>query len=68
MGTGKPKFYWDSAPLIAWIMDEKRQNPAEMSALAEVIQAVERKDAIMRLNSTRLMAQNKVATQGNFSR
>ena len=42
MATGKPKFYWDSAPLIAWIKDEKRPDPSEMDGLAEVIELAER--------------------------
>ncbi|WP_186100529.1 type II toxin-antitoxin system VapC family toxin [Burkholderia gladioli] len=47
MASGKPKFYWDTAPLIAWITDEKRKDPAEMSGLAEVVEMVERGHAIL---------------------
>jgi predicted nucleic acid-binding protein len=47
MATGKPKFYWDTAPLIAWIIDEKRDDPAEMDGLTEVIDLVERGKAIL---------------------
>ncbi len=47
MATGKPKFYWDSAPLIAWILDEKRPDPAEMAGLQEVVELVERNSAIL---------------------
>ena len=41
MAAGKPRFYWDTAPLIAWIQDERRDDPAEMDGLAEVIELVE---------------------------
>ena len=47
MATGRPRFYWDTAPLIAWITDEKRDDPAEMDGLAEVVEMVERGDAVM---------------------
>lgn len=47
MATGKPKFYWDSAPLIAWILDEKRTDPAEIARLKEVVELVERGNAIL---------------------
>ena len=47
MAIGKPKFYWDAAPLIAWITDEKRADPTEMTGLAEVIEMVERGRAIL---------------------
>ncbi|HHL4081281.1 type II toxin-antitoxin system VapC family toxin [Burkholderia sola] len=47
MASGKPKFYWDTAPLIAWITDEKRKDPAEMSGLAEVVEMVDRGHAIL---------------------
>lgn len=45
--SGKPKFYWDTAPLIAWITDERRKDPAEMSGLAEVVEMVDRGKAIL---------------------
>lgn len=47
MATGKPKFYWDTAPLIAWITDEKRKDPSEMAGLAEVVELVDRGKAIL---------------------
>lgn len=47
MATGRPKFYWDTAPLIAWIIDEKRVDPAEMSGLAEVLDMVDRGKAVL---------------------
>lgn len=47
MATGKPWFYWDAAPLIAWIKDEKRDDPAEMDGLAGVIDLVERGKAVL---------------------
>ena len=47
MATGKPKFYWDSAPLIAWMLDEKRPDPAEMAGLQEVVELVERGSAVL---------------------
>ena len=50
MPTGKPKFYWDTAPLIAWITDEKRSNPSEMSGLADVIDMVDRGKAILMIS------------------
>lgn len=46
MATGKYRFYWDTAPLIAWIVDEKRA-PAEMAGLAEVVDMVERGAAVL---------------------
>lgn len=45
--SGKPNFYWDAAPLIAWIKDEKRKDPAEMAGLAEVVELVEQGKAIL---------------------
>ncbi len=50
MATGKPKFYWDTAPLIAWITNEKRANPAEMAGLAEVVEMVERGSAVLMIS------------------
>ncbi|HEX7812575.1 MAG TPA: PIN domain-containing protein [Burkholderiales bacterium] len=47
MATGKPKFYWDAAPLIAWITNEKRADPSEMDGLAEVVEMVERGSAVL---------------------
>lgn len=47
MATGKPKFYWDTAPLIAWIRDEKRDDPADMDGLAGVLDLVEQGKAIL---------------------
>ena len=47
MASGKPRFYWDTAPLISWIIDEKRDDPAEMSGLAEVLDMVDRGNAIL---------------------
>lgn len=47
MVIGKPKFYWDTAPLIAWITDERRSDPAEMAGLAEVVDMVDRGKAIL---------------------
>lgn len=47
MATGKPKFYWDSAPLIAWITDEQRTDPAEMAGLAQVVDLVDRNKAVL---------------------
>ena len=47
MAIGKPQFYWDTAPLIAWITDEKRADPAEMAGLAEVIDMVDRGKAVL---------------------
>jgi predicted nucleic acid-binding protein len=45
--TGKLKFYWDTAPLIAWITDEKRSDPTEMDGLAEVVDLVEKGKAVL---------------------
>ena len=47
MATGKPRFYWDAAPLIAWIKDETRDDPADMDGLAGVIDMVERGKAVL---------------------
>lgn len=47
MATGRLLYYWDTAPLIAWITDEKRADPAEMSGLAEVVEMVERGNAVL---------------------
>jgi len=47
MRAGRPKFYWDAAPLIAWIKDEKRQDPGEMSGLADVIEMADEGEAII---------------------
>lgn len=47
MATGKPRFYWDTAPLIAWITNEKRDDPSEMDGLAEVVEMVERGAAVL---------------------
>ena len=50
MVRGKPKFYWDTAPLIAWIKDEQRDDQSEMDGLAEVIDLVERDRAILMIS------------------
>lgn len=50
MTTGKPKFYWDTAPLIAWITDENRADPAEMAGLAEVVDMVDRGRAVLMIS------------------
>ncbi len=47
MATGKPQYYWDTAPLIAWIKDEQRDDPSEMDGLADVIEQVEQGKAIL---------------------
>jgi predicted nucleic acid-binding protein len=47
MAIGKPRFYWDAAPLIAWITNETRADPSEMDGLSEVVEMVERGDAVM---------------------
>lgn len=47
MAIGRPRYYWDSAPLIAWITDEKRDDPSEMAGLAEVIELVDSNRAII---------------------
>lgn len=47
MASGKPVFYWDTAPLIAWITDEKRDDPADMAGLAEVVEMVDRGKAVL---------------------
>ena len=47
MASGKPRFYWDTAPLIAWITDEKRADPSEMDGLAEVVEMVDRGNAVV---------------------
>ena len=41
------RYYWDTAPLVAWITDERRADPSEMSGLAEVLELVERGQAIL---------------------
>lgn len=41
MATGKPRFYWDTVCLIAWITDEARLDPSELDGLAEVIELAE---------------------------
>lgn len=46
MMNGKPKYYWDTAPLIAWIADEARE-PSEMDGLSEIIELVESNKAIL---------------------
>ncbi len=45
MATGKPRFYWDTVCLIAWITDEERVDPSELDGLAEVIELVEQSKA-----------------------
>lgn len=47
MATGKPKFYWDTVLLIAWIKNEQRDDPAEMDGLAQVVEMVESNRAIL---------------------
>ena len=42
MAIGRLLYYWDTAPLIAWITNEKRADPLEMAGLAEVVEMVER--------------------------
>lgn len=45
--AGSLRFYWDTAPLVAWITDERRGDASEMSGLAEVVEMVERGQAIL---------------------
>lgn len=47
MATGKPKFYWDAAPLISWLLDERRSDPSEIAGLQEVVELVERNSAVL---------------------
>lgn len=47
MATGKPRFYWDAVPLIAWVKDEKRDDPAEMDGLEEVAELAEKGKAVI---------------------
>ena len=47
MATGKPRFYWDAAPLLAWITDEVRPDSSEMDGLAQIIELVEAGKAIL---------------------
>ena len=47
MATGRLLYYWDTAPLIAWITDEKRADPLEMAGLAEVVEMVDRGHAVL---------------------
>lgn len=47
MATGRLLYYWDTAPLIAWITDEKRTDASEMSGLAEVVEMIERGHAVL---------------------
>jgi predicted nucleic acid-binding protein len=47
MAGGRLIYYWDTAPLIAWITDEKRDDPSEMAGLAEVVELVERGRAVL---------------------
>jgi hypothetical protein len=42
--SGKRLYYWDSCVLLAWIQDEKRENPADMAGVARVAEAYERGD------------------------
>ncbi|MEO6823292.1 MAG: type II toxin-antitoxin system VapC family toxin [Nitrosospira sp.] len=44
--TGKPRIYWDTAPLIAWITDEQRP-PDEIAGLEEVVNLIERGKIIL---------------------
>jgi predicted nucleic acid-binding protein len=46
MPSGKHQFYWDTAPLIALIKNEKR-DPAEMAGMDEVVEMVARGKAII---------------------
>ena len=41
MATGKPRFYWDTVCLIAWITDEARLDPSESDGLEGVIELAE---------------------------
>lgn len=50
MATGKPRFYWDAVPLIAWIKDEKRADPAEMDGLEEVVELAEKGKAVIMIS------------------
>jgi predicted nucleic acid-binding protein len=47
VAAGKFKYYWDTAPLIAWLTDERREDPSEMSGLAEVLEMVDRDRAVI---------------------
>jgi predicted nucleic acid-binding protein len=47
MGTGRLRLYWDTAPLVTWITEEKRQDPAELAGIAAVAAMVDRGRAIL---------------------
>ena len=47
MAAGKVRIYWDTAPLVTWITDEKRPNPAEMAGVAAVVTMVDRGRAVL---------------------
>ena len=51
MATGKPRFYWDTVCLIAWITDEERVDPSELDGLAEVIELVEQSKATILMSA-----------------
>jgi predicted nucleic acid-binding protein len=45
----KPKYYWDACIFLAWLQDERppRRKPGEMEGLAEIVDEVERGDAVV---------------------
>lgn len=47
MATGRLQYYWDTAPLVAWLTDEKRADPAELAGIAAVIDMVDRGRAVL---------------------
>lgn len=47
MKNGKPKYYWDSAVIISWLQDEKRENPTESQGLSHIINMMEKGNAIL---------------------
>ena len=66
MATGKPRFYWDTVCLIAWITEEARLDPSELDGLAEVIELqVQRKATILMsvLWRTEILGGDVIASQ-----
>jgi len=46
MAAGRFRYYWDTAPLIAWLTDEHRPK-AELAGIAAVIERVDRGQAVL---------------------
>lgn len=47
MKNGKKIYYWDTAPILAWVTNETRDDPSEMDGVSETLHQVEAGNAVI---------------------